>query len=88
MKLVDNWKDCWKMWTIRFNTFIGLLILVLAQFPDIFLSLWALIPEDIKQNITSIEGASTAFVIILIISSIARLIKQEKLHINKENKEE
>ena len=31
MKLVDNWKDWWKMWTIRINIILGILLTILEH---------------------------------------------------------
>lgn len=87
MKLIDNWKDWWKMWSIRINALVGFLIVLIAQFPDIFLQLWVLIPEEIKQSITTIDGIASAFLSVLIISSFARVVKQNKLHKDEDNKD-
>ena len=87
MKLVDNWKDWWKMWSIRINIIIGLILTILSQFPEIFMQLWVLVPEQIKESIMTTEGITFAFIAALVISSLARLIKQEKLHSKKEDVE-
>ena len=80
MKLVDNWKDWWKMWTIRINIIFGILLTILSQFPEVFMQLWVIVPDQIKESIMTTEGITFAFFAALVISSIARLIKQEKLH--------
>lgn len=89
MKLVDNWKDWWKMWTIRINIIFGIILTILSQFPEVFMHLWVLVPEQIKESILTTEGVTTAFIIALVVSSLARLVKQDKLHeSNKDEKEE
>ena len=80
MKLVDNWKDWWKMWTIRINIILGILLTILSQFPEVFMQLWVIVPDQIKESIITTEGITFAFIAALVISSVARLIKQEKLH--------
>lgn len=80
MKLVDNWKDWWKMWTIRINIILGILLTILSQFPEVFMQLWVIVPDQIKESIMTTEGITFAFIAALVISSVARLIKQEKLH--------
>ena len=87
MKLVDNWKDWWKMWTIRINIIFGILLTILSQFPEVFMQLWVIVPDQIKESIMTTEGITFAFIAALVISSIARLIKQEKLHSKKEDVE-
>ena len=88
MKLVDNWKDWWKMSTIRINIIFGILLTILAQFPEVFMQLWVIVPDQIKESIMTTEGITFAFIAALVISSVARLIKQEKLHSKKEDVEE
>ena len=80
MKLVDNWKDWWKMWTIRINIMFGILLTILSQFPEVFMQLWVIVPDQIKESIMTTEGITFAFIAALVISSVARLVKQEKLH--------
>lgn len=80
MKLVDNWKDWWKMWTIRINIILGILLTILSQFPEVFMQLWVIVPDQIKESIMTTEGITFAFIAALVISSVARLIKQERLH--------
>lgn len=87
MKLVDNWKDWWKMWTIRINIILGILLTILAQFPEVFMQLWVIVPDQIKESIVTTEGITFAFIVALVTSSLARLIKQEKLHSKKEDVE-
>lgn len=78
MKLVPNWKDWWKMWSIRLNILFGFILIAIAQFPETFIQLWVLLPQEFKDQIMTIEGISTVFVAALILSSVARLIKQFK----------
>lgn len=78
MKLVNNWKDWWKMWSIRLNILFGFIILAISQFPETFIHLWLLVPQEFKDQIMTIDGIGTIFVIALILSSVARLIKQFK----------
>lgn len=80
MKLVNNWKEWWKMWSIRLNIFFGMILVMLAQFPEVFMHLWVILPEDIKEKATTIEGSVTVFIFMLIVSSVARLIQQNKIH--------
>lgn len=84
MKLVDNWRSWWKMWTIRINIIIGLLIAIFSQFPDTFLHLWVLVPTEWQQQILTVDGLGTIIMGILVLSSIARVVKQDVLHIKKE----
>ena len=86
MKLVPNWKECWKMWSIRLNVIFGVLLVVLSQFPETFIHVWLLLPQEMKDQAMTIEGFVTMFIVMLAVSSVARLIQQTKL--NKENDKE
>lgn len=84
MKLVDNWKQWYKMWTIRINIFIGFVIMVLAQFPEVFMHLWVLLPDSVQSQMSEVEGSMTIIIILLVVSTLARLIQQNKIHKGRE----
>lgn len=80
VKLIDNWKDWWKMWSVRINILIGLVIAGISQFPDVFLHLWMMVPDTIKDRIVDIENSAFWFLAAIVLSTVARLVKQDRLH--------
>lgn len=88
MKLVDDWKNLWRMWSVRINVIFATIAAAVASFPEIFLQLWVLIPMEIQQQILSIEGIASIFTAILLSSAIARSVKQEKLHAKPDKEDE
>lgn len=68
MKLVDNAKSWYKMFSVQAQIAAGSI-----------LGSWSLIPEDLKQNIpqTVVIGVALA---LLVLGVIGRLIKQDSIH--------
>lgn len=78
MKLINNWRDWWKMWSIRLNIFFGFILVIVSQFPEMFIHFWLILPQEFKDQIMTVEGISTVCIVALVLSSLARLIKQFK----------
>ncbi len=73
--MIDNWKKAWRFWSLQLQG-VGLALLA---FPDLIVSAWVHLPDDIKVMLPS--GYSDSIGITLIaLGMIARLIKQGKLH--------
>jgi hypothetical protein len=78
MRLVDNWKAFWRMWSIRLNA-IGLAILAWVQIdPVSVMMVWNMMPIDVRralpENFMTIAGLS-----LFSLSMMARLVRQEKV---------
>ena len=78
MKLIDNWKQAWKLKSVQvgaISAFFYALILLSEQ----FLSVWNIIPQDLKnkipENIAEWVGCFVGVAMVL-----ARLKKQPELH--------
>ena len=79
MKLIDNWKQSWRMWSIRLNA-VGLAMLAWIQIdPVSVMIVWNMMPIDARRvlpdNFLMIVGSS-----LFALSMIARLVRQEKVH--------
>jgi len=68
MKLVDNAKSWYKMFSVQAQIAAGSI-----------LGSWSLIPEDLKQNIPSNVVIGVA-ITLLVLGVIGRLIKQESVN--------
>ncbi|WP_291771421.1 hypothetical protein [Castellaniella sp.] len=79
MKLIDEWKQWHKFWSIRLQA-AGVAILTLVQgFPDALVSVWSTLPTDI----TAAFPASTVKwigIAVLVCGVGARVVQQDKLH--------
>ena len=67
MKLVDNARDWWKMFSLQANVINGSVLLAYTQLPD---TLKAAIPTSIVLGLT---------IGLLVLGSIGRLVKQPNL---------
>ena len=79
LKLIPNWRDAWKMWSIRLAALGTALMTLVIGFPDAALSVWAILPAEFKTFIP--EGMMQYVgLAIFALSIAARLIKQPALH--------
>lgn len=79
MKLIPEWRQCHKFWSIRLQA-AGVAILTFVQgFPDAFIHIWAALPSDV----TAAFPAGTVKwigVAVLVCGILARLIRQDAIH--------
>ena len=78
MKLIDNWKQAWKLKSVQVGA-ISAFFYALILFSEQFLSVWNVIPQELKdripENIAEWVGLFVAVAMVL-----ARLKKQPELH--------
>ena len=78
LRLIENWRSFWRMWTTRINA-IGLALMTwLAVDPVSLLAVWNMMPASVHavlpRNFVVILGAA-----LFALSMIARLVRQPKL---------
>ncbi len=78
MKLVEDAKVWWKLWSIRLGALGTALTTLLIASPDAMLFAWNLLPMDLRASIPP-QYVPLIGVFIFVMSMAARLIKQEKL---------
>ena len=78
MKLIDNWKQAWKLKSVQVGA-ISAFFYALILFSEQFLSVWNVIPQELKskipENIAEWLGMFVGVAMVL-----ARLKKQPELH--------
>lgn len=78
MKLIDNWKQSYKLKSVQVGA-LSAIFFALCLFSEHFLTVWNLIPQDVKNSIPeNWKEYVGAFVGIAMI--LARLKKQPELH--------
>lgn len=77
MKLVDDWKDWWRWWSLRLAALGTAITSVMIAYPDAALSAWNILPEDIKATLPP-DYIALIGVGIFACSMVARVVKQEK----------
>lgn len=77
-RIIPDWRDAWRFWSIRFNA-IGLALAgVLLAIPfDQLLMVWGFVPSGVKSNLPTeiIVGILMTF---SVASTAARFIQQRK----------
>lgn len=79
MKLIPEWRQCHKFWSVRLQA-AGVAILTFVQgFPDAFIHIWAALPSDVTSAFPA-GAVKWIGVVVLVCGIIARLIRQDQLH--------
>ena len=78
MKLIDNWKQAWKLKSVQVGA-ISAFFYALILFSEQFLNVWAVIPQELKNKIPE-NVAEWVGVFVGVAMVLARLKKQPELH--------
>lgn len=78
LRLIEEWRQAWRMWSIRFSALGAALMGVMVTYPNIIVEVWNAVPADVKYFIPPDIGKylSLGFFVMIFVS---RIIKQEKL---------
>lgn len=73
-KLIENWKEAWKFWSVRFDAIKAAMIAFALASPDVIVQLMALMPHWMQDAfpplvVIGLFGASF----------LLRILKQKKL---------
>jgi hypothetical protein len=79
LKLIDEWRSFWKLWSVRFNTAGTFLLGWLVLAPDYLITGWSLLPEDVKAFIP-VQYMGHIALVLFVLGLISRAIKQSKIH--------
>lgn len=78
MKLIDNWKQAWKLKSVQVGA-LSSFFYVLILFSEQFLGLWNIIPQDLK-NLIPEQWQEYVGIFVGVAMVLARLKKQPELH--------
>lgn len=78
MELVSNWRDFWRMWSIRLVAFGTGLVALFTEFPDAATNIWLALPADLKSYLPPDFGRYFGYAL-LALGIVARVIRQRKL---------
>ncbi|MEQ1158840.1 N-acetylmuramoyl-L-alanine amidase [Acinetobacter johnsonii] len=78
MKLIENWKQAWKLKSVQVGA-ISAFFYALILFSEQFLSVWAVIPQELKNKIPE-NVAEWVGIFVGVAMVLARLKKQPELH--------
>jgi len=76
MKLIENWRHAWRLWSVRLSALGALLTTFAAAAPDTLLQIWNGLPDDVRAIFP--ETAVRVIPTLLFVATIvARLIPQK-----------
>lgn len=78
MKLIDDWKQAWKLWSVQLGTVGVALQTAFLTWGELPLTMWNMLP-DALQSLVPERFAFLLPVVFFAAGGIARLIKQPKL---------
>ena len=78
MKLIDNWKQSWKMWSVRLSALGASIMGMFLYFPEWTLYLFNAMPKEVRDLLPDNLALFLAM-IVFIGTAISRIVKQEKL---------
>jgi len=77
VKLIDGWRQAWRLWSVRVSA-LGTLLMGLATLaPDALTQAWNMLPDDLKALLPAPVGQAVPF-LLLGLALIARLVPQPK----------
>ena len=78
MKLIDNWKQAWKLKSVQVGA-LSAFFYALILFSEQFLIVWSVIPQELKNKIPE-NVAEWVGIFVGVAMVLARLKKQPELH--------
>ena len=78
LKLIEQWRLFWRMWSIRFTALGTVLLGWITASPDIITAAWNSLPDEIKSYIPQ-EYLMYVTISLFILGMFSRIIKQDKL---------
>jgi len=76
MKLIENWRHAWRLWSVRLSALGALLTTFAAAAPDTLLQIWNGLPDDVRAVFpeTFVRVIPT---LLFVATIVARLIPQK-----------
>ena len=75
MKLVDNWKQAWRWWSVRLAAFGAAGAGLILAAPEAVLHAWTMLPAELQVGLA--EYRTQIALAVFVVAVIARLIKQD-----------
>ena len=77
MKLINDWKDWWRWWSLRLTALGTMVSGYLIANPDIAVTMWMSMPEDIRSYMPAQYMPAIGLVIVGV-GQVARFLKQHQ----------
>lgn len=73
MKLIDQWRQSWRLWSVRVSAAGAAVFGLLIAAPDQALAIWQALPPEAQALV---PNAKTTGLILLSASAVARVLRQ------------
>jgi len=78
MKLIEQWRSFWRMWSLRFTALGTALLGWITVSPDVITLAWNSLPVEMKQYIPE-QYLMYITIALFVLGMVSRIIKQEKI---------
>lgn len=78
IKLIPNWRESWKMWSVRLSAVGASIMSIFIYFPESSLFLYNAMPYEVKKLLPDNIALFIAL-IVFVGTAIARMVKQKKV---------
>lgn len=75
MKLIENWRQAWRLWSVRVNALGAMLLGWVLLWPESILALWSLVTPEARDLLPRWLSVGAPLVLFLLALG-ARLVKQ------------
>ena len=75
VKLIDDWKKAWRLWSVQLNVITIIILAILNDLPSHIIASWSLLPEEIKSQIDK-EVIAYISMGLVILNILSRLVSQ------------
>lgn len=72
MKLITNWRQSWRLWSVRVSAIGAMLFAFLLAAPDQVLAVWQALPTDIQALIPNAKEIGLALTVAAIAARVLR----------------
>jgi hypothetical protein len=79
MKLVHNWRQAWRWWSVRVSALGAALSALAIGAPDLILSAWSNLPPDAREALP-FRLSMIVPTILFALNILARILKQRERH--------
>mgnify|MGYP003460546226 FL=1 len=83
VKLIDDWKKAWRLWSVQLNIITIIILTILNDLPSHIIASWSLLPEELKSQIDK-EVIAYVTMGLVVINILSRLVSQTNATIDKE----
>lgn len=74
MKPIPNWRQAWRLWSVRVSAIGAAIFAVLLAAPAQVQDIWNALPPDVQAMIPNAKGVALA---ITVAATIARVLQQK-----------